>query len=69
MPRYHFAVSTQLGTTTRTGRKCQTTLPLGTTPSESFGRYQHDGMDDGGQAAPPHCVEIPFGTLEPNNDG
>jgi hypothetical protein len=39
MPRYHFAVSTQLGTTTRTGRKCQTTLPLGTTPSESFGRY------------------------------
>ena len=36
MPRYHFAV---LGTTTRTGRNCQTTLPLGTTPSESFGRY------------------------------
>ena len=59
MPRYHFAVRTQLGTTTRTGRKCQTTLPLGTTPSDHSGGTS-DGMDDGGQAAPPHCVANPL---------
>ena len=65
MPRYHFAVSTQLGTTTRTGRKCQTTLPSGLRhPNHSGGTArrgtQLDGMDDGGQAGPSHCVANPL---------
>ena len=69
MPRYHFAVSTQLGTTTRTGRKCQTTLPLGTTPSDHSGGTSTTGWTMEVRQRHRIVWQIPFETVEPNNDG
>jgi hypothetical protein len=50
--RAHFAVNTRLGTTTRMGWNCQTTLPLGSGQSgaTAWRGRQLEGMDDGGHA-------------------
>ena len=69
MPRYHFAVSTQLGTTTRTGRNCRRRCRSGLRhPSHSGGTSTTGWTMEVRQR---HRIvwQIPFEMVEPNNDG